>query len=271
MTVAILYICTGKYSIFWKDFYQSCELFFLPEDEKKYFVFSDTLDQKECGHNVEIIYQEKMGWPFDTLKRFHLFTSIKQKLLNYDYLFFFNANILFRQAIDESILFVNNTAAELIVVRHPFFAWVMHPRDFPYERRKTSTAYLKKNEGEVYAFGAFNGGRAKSYLEMAETLKSNIDEDLKNDIIAIWHDESHLNKYIWTSKKPILYLEHNYAFPQGQELDLKANVFISVLDKNNYGGHDFLRDKENSIPVPRRRPATLVQRIKNRLRRMYKR
>lgn len=271
MRIGILYICTGKYSIFWKDFYNSCEAFFLPDSNKRYFVFSDTLRKEDCGDNVELIYKEKMDWPYDTLMRFHLFTSIKSKLLSIDYLFFFNANILIKQKIDQSILFVGKTPAELIVVKHPFFTWVKRPKEFPYERRKISTAYLGINEGKFYAFGAFNGGQAEAYLEMAETLKANIDHDLKQDVIALWHDESQLNKYIWNFKKNLKVLEHNYAFPEGHDLDLKDNIFISVLDKNRFGGHDFLRGKGNSIPLQSPQTPSLVKKIRNRLRRMYTR
>ena len=39
--VAVLYICTGKYDVFWKDFYISYEKYFLPDCEKHYYVFTD--------------------------------------------------------------------------------------------------------------------------------------------------------------------------------------------------------------------------------------
>ena len=39
--IAILYICTGKYVVFWKDFYQSFEKKFLKKSEVEYFVFTD--------------------------------------------------------------------------------------------------------------------------------------------------------------------------------------------------------------------------------------
>ena len=40
-TIGILYICTGPYVLFWQDFFESFEKFFLPELEKKYYVFTD--------------------------------------------------------------------------------------------------------------------------------------------------------------------------------------------------------------------------------------
>lgn len=45
MRIAILYICTGKYNVFWDGFYKSSEKFFLKDEaEKEYFVFTDNMD-----------------------------------------------------------------------------------------------------------------------------------------------------------------------------------------------------------------------------------
>lgn len=265
MNTGILYICTGKYSIFWDEFYKSCETHFLPNCKKKYFVFSDTLNKAQYPDNVELIYQEKLGWPYDTLKRFDLFLSIKNELSALDYLFFMNANLVVQRDIDDAILFVDNKPADLIVTHHPFFHWVEHSKHFPYERRKRSTACMGKNEGNMYAFGALNGGTSESYLEMAATLSANIQKDLDNNIIALWHDESQLNKYIWMTNKTVRRLDHNYAFPERHDLPLKDEIYITVLDKAKFGGHDFLREQENSIPVTPAAGMSLVERIKNKL------
>lgn len=41
MKVGILYICTGAYTVFWPDFFQSFQQNFLPGVEKTYYVFTD--------------------------------------------------------------------------------------------------------------------------------------------------------------------------------------------------------------------------------------
>src|SRR5689334_23253296 len=94
MKIGILYICTGKYSIFWKDFYENAEALLLPGDHKDYFVFTDAAgiayEQKE---NVHKIFQEKLEWPYPTLLRFHMFLKVESQLMQMDYIFFFNANM----------------------------------------------------------------------------------------------------------------------------------------------------------------------------------
>jgi Glycosyltransferase family 6 len=85
--VGILYICTGRYIQFFNSFYQNAERNLLQSYEKHYFVFTDS-DLEISNNRIHQTYQEKLGWPYDTLMRFHLFNSIKQYLQNMNYLFF---------------------------------------------------------------------------------------------------------------------------------------------------------------------------------------
>ena len=80
--IAILYICTGKYSVFWKEFYRSMEKYFLRNSEVEYFVFTDAdkLYDEEKNARIHRIRQENLGWPGNTLFRFRMFVSIKEKL-----------------------------------------------------------------------------------------------------------------------------------------------------------------------------------------------
>ena len=41
MKIAILYICTGRYAQFFHDFYQSAKQYFLTDEDKTFFVFTD--------------------------------------------------------------------------------------------------------------------------------------------------------------------------------------------------------------------------------------
>ena len=40
-TIGMLYICTGKYTVFWPEFYETFSRNFLPGCKKEYFVFTD--------------------------------------------------------------------------------------------------------------------------------------------------------------------------------------------------------------------------------------
>lgn len=92
MRIGILYICTGKYDIFWKDFYLSAERYFMQDQSFiiEYYVFTDSpqLYDEENNEHIHRIKQKNLGWPDNTLKRFHIFLRIKEQLeRETDYLF----------------------------------------------------------------------------------------------------------------------------------------------------------------------------------------
>ena len=98
--VGMLYICTGKYTVFWPEFYRTFNEKFLPNCEKKYFVFTDApAIEYEDAPGVHRIYQEPYPWPYSTLKRFSIFLTQETVLSKMDYLFFFNANLTCTQTI----------------------------------------------------------------------------------------------------------------------------------------------------------------------------
>lgn len=235
--VAILYICTGRYSRFWNDFYLTSEKFFLNNCEKEYFVFTDgKIDI--FNKRVHKIRQKKLGWPYDTLLRFRMFNTIKNELQNFDYIFFLNANIQFVESVDESIL--PTKQEKLLAVQHPGF-YNKGRAEYTYETNPLSTAFINTYEGNDYYMGGFNGGVSTEYIKLIEILNASIDEDLKKGIIAVWHDESHLNKYLLNFKN-LKVLDQSYGFPEDWDLPFKPKIII--LNKDKVGGHELLRSKE---------------------------
>lgn len=233
MKIAILYICTGKYDIFWEGFYQSSEQYFLTDHEKHYFIFTDSKSIKENHSRIHKIDQDSLGWPYNTLMRFKFFRSIENELREFDYIYFFNSNMRFLTSVGEEV-FPTEEEDGLLAVLHPGY-FNKTEKDFPYERNKRSLAYIKK--GKHYFMGGFNGGKAKNFLNLINELNKNIETDLTNGLIAIWHDESHLNAYLLHKNNRIL--SPAYGFGEGWALPFDPKII--VLDKTKFGGHDFLR------------------------------
>ena len=202
--VAILYICTGQYNVFWNFFYDSAEQFLLPGYEKHYFVFTDAGKiYNEDSALVHKIYQQALPWPYPTLYRFKFFKSIEQELKAYDYIYFFNSNIKIIKTITAEA-FLPGADEELVVTQHPYY-WNKKNKKFTYDRNPASKAFVPMGEGSIYAAGGLNGGRAKDYLRFINSCNDYTEQDLLNNIIALWHDESYLNRYIIGKKIKMLH------------------------------------------------------------------
>ena len=222
-SIGILYICTGPYVLFWKDFYESFEKNFLPSYEKRYYVFTDAEEIfAENNLNVKKIAIEPMPWPLITLFRFSTFLKIEDELNKCDYLMFSNANMICNEIITPEE-FLPRKNEVLSVTAHPGY-YGKSKIEFPYERRKISSAYIPWNCGENYVIGAMFCGTSDAFIKMSKTLKHNIEEDLKKNIIAKWHDESQLNRYI-VNKPGVRILEPMYCYPCGMEVSYPKKIY----------------------------------------------
>lgn len=240
--VGILVIALGRYEAFWPELYKSCEKYFLPNWKKEYFVFTDSKKLKfNDKENVHSIYQKKLGWPYDSMMRFEMFYRRKPMLEKCDYLYFLNINLICKKQIGEEII---PTAANdwFMVCTHSGY-YNKSVENFPYDRNQNCTAFIPYGEGKHYAPGGFNGGRSLEFLSFCETCAKNVRIDLKNKIIALWHDESHLNKYI-LDKNPLI-MPINYMYPKNvkwlKETVYSKDIKMELRDKVHYGGHYYLR------------------------------
>lgn len=250
--IAILYIATGRYTIFWDVFYESAERYFLPTCQKHYFVFTDRSEDIRHKGNVQIIEQEKLGWPYDTLMRFDIFLKAEEMLKPMDYIYFFNANLEFIDTITESEFI--SPDKPLLGILHPGF-WDKTPEQFTYDRNIDSLVYIPQDTGYQYFMGGGNGGRADAYLSLIHELSRRISYDLDKGLIALWHDESHLNRYYYEQHDNLHILSVSYSTPEewysGNMLRKllyarglrQRGVKVVIRNKANpwFGGHAWLR------------------------------
>lgn len=226
-TIGILYLCTGPYRLFWDEFYDSFEKNFLLDTEKHYFVFSDALGDLEPRYgkskNVTLIHIDAMPWPLVTLLRFRYFISIEEQLSQCEYLMFSNANIACEQVVTEEEFLPRKSQGEkLSFVKHPGY-WNKASCCCPLERRRRSLAYVPYNSREPYVIGAMFAGEGDAFLRMSRVLRDRIEVDLKDNTIARWHDESHLNRYI-VGRTDNRFLPPAYCYPWGFDLPLDRKI-----------------------------------------------
>lgn len=228
-TIGILYIATGPYIAFWNRFFDTFEEYFLPDTEKHYMVFTDAHEfYQSSNERVHIKYLKSEPWPLPTLMKFHTFLEYRGELSQYDYLYQSNANIICLQKVEEKEFLPRKELGEnLMFTLHPGYYQKNHIF-WPYDRNRKSLAYVPYSYGEHFVFGAMNGGTAEGYLDFISTMDKRIVEDLKQGIIAKWHDESHINHDI-IGRTDYRLLPPAYCYPVG--FDIPGKKIITGVEK----------------------------------------
>lgn len=217
--VGLLVMATGKYTTFVPPLIDSAEKYFCRNHKVTYFVFTDGPIETKAK-NVVIIYQPRLGWPYDTMMRYHVYYDHREVLETQDYLFACDADMLFVNEVGDEIL------SERVATQHPGFVG----KRGSYETDPRSLACINDDEGEQYFAGGFYGGSAKEVIRIAHTNAQNIDADLAKGVIAVWHDESHWNRYC-IDNKPTLILSPSYCYPESWTLPYPKKLL--ALDKNH--------------------------------------
>jgi hypothetical protein len=111
-------------------------------------------------------------------------------------------------------------------VQHPEMSY--KPREsWPVENNIIeSNAYLEKTSLNSYVQGCFYGGGSGRFLEMIQILAQWTKEDLSNDIIPIWHDESYLNKYVNMNSHEyfINIISPAFSYPENSRLPFRIRI-----------------------------------------------
>jgi len=238
LNIGLSIVATGKYIAFVKPLLDSAEKYFCPQHKRTYFIFTDgssddlqSLLNSPYAENVVITYQKRLGWPYDTLMRFSIYNEHSNLFAETDYMFATDADMLFVGTEGNEIL------GDRVATQHPGFEKnkPLWGNIAPYDRNPKSTAYIAYDSGTYYFAGGFYGGTTSEFIKMANIITHNILTDLaKNNYIAIWHDESHLNRY-FIDNLPTIMLDRSYCYPENGEKKgyPTCSPKLLALDKNH--------------------------------------
>lgn len=238
MKIGLLVIATNDYTDFLQPLITSADKHLLKERSYEgrstkldvtYFVFSNKDLNLQSDRDIIYTKVHHKPWPWMTLGRYHIFHEVHDKLKDMDFLYYCDSDMLFVDAVGQEIL------GERVGTIHPGF---LGGRGTP-ESNPQSTAYIPANVPVSYCAGGFNGGSSSEFLAMAEKLSRNISQDFHNGIIAIWHDESHLNRY-YAEFAPTVRLDPSYCYPESWDLPFPKKLL--ALDKN----HEEIRKEDGS-------------------------
>lgn len=246
MRIAILYICTGKYEIFWDRFYDTSQKHFYAGHLKHYFVFTDSeriIRQRDS--NISVYYQAKSGWPYDTLLRYNWFCTIQDLLREYDVCYYVNANSEFLRDVTEEEIPFPSTEYPLVLSIHPKYYDDDLGVTFNPERNPDSLAYVPEGTKCRSHCGAFWGAKSDAFIEMSCILRDRTADDLSRGIIAVWHDQSHLIKY--ATEVPHYNIENGLvSYEEYADFDKCLLVFTA---KSKFGGNDNLREVSTRVKL----------------------
>ena len=230
MKILILTIATNKYIQFVERLYDNIEENFLNGHEIRGLLFTE--HDVETSDNIKVSKIDHEDWPMPTLKRYNYFVKEKDYISQFDYCYYFDVDMGIVSKVGDEVL------DDLVATMHPYQSF--YPKEQrSYDRNPKSLAYVPMcKEGELYYAGGFNGGSTKRFLEMAEILADRVTKDLENGVIALWHDESQMNRYL-IDNPPTKSLTPSYCFAEEQMLMIfyPYDAKIIALKKD----HDELR------------------------------
>ncbi|XP_067263870.1 histo-blood group ABO system transferase-like [Chanodichthys erythropterus] len=234
ITIATTVFALGKYTRFLKDFLESAEDHYFVGFRVHYYLFTDqpeAVPEVKMGENHHLTVRRVPSmdrWQDISMGRMELLEKLMENELanEADYIF----------CLDVDTKFYGHWGSEslgrLVGVIHPWF--FDYPRDqFTYERRPESQAFIPAGEGDYYYTAAAFGGSLADVHNLTKTCREQMNIDAANSIEAIWHEESHLNKY-FLYNKPSKLLSPEYLW---RDINISVGqvkiIRFSHVAKNN--------------------------------------
>ena len=227
-SIVVLNIATNKYLEYWKELVDSAEDNTVQEDNVHFWLFTDQPEEAKnyamnfSNISVHVFEIPSLGWPEATLLRYEIFLDqvFKSEAGIFVYL---DADMLIAKspwrAIREKLSY-----SEICLVQHPGY-WrpsgieriLCYLRDTrlllrdclllirygalgKWEVRNRSIAYVPRSLRKYYYCGGMWFGRRNAIRRMIDQLASNVRTDSSRGLVAVWHDESHLNKWAINNK-----------------------------------------------------------------------
>lgn len=236
MKLSVIFIGTGKYLNFLPNWYKSCEKYLIPSIDKEYHVFTDG-ELSNTPDNIILHYQEHLSWPFITLLRFDTILKISDLLLKSDWVLFLDADMLVVDEIKEEDIFSDK---KYIGVHHPCHFMGLNPHNiFPgaFENNPNSLSCITSEDDiSVYFQGCLWGGKVPHVIDMIKELQKRTEDDLSRKVIAIWHDESHMNKFFSERRDEVNVLGPSFAYPEvfSDYCNFESRIVHLAKDNSKY-------------------------------------
>ena len=243
-SISIFVIATNTYVDYALNLIRSSARWAEANSQIQFLLLTDTeADVQQFAHYRKSITVNQFripsyGWPEATLLRFHLMTEHWEHATG-EIVMYLDADTEIVSPLIFEDLFKLSTKSEsngVTPVLHPGYFNRSRLRNAvnrtklgPWEIRIRSTAYVPFRLRRDYVCGGVIWGLREAFLQMCTSIKTNIDLDLQQSIVARHNDESHLNN--WFANHPTLPATPEWAFASGYRNLVGMNPRIEVIHK----------------------------------------
>lgn len=258
-SLGILTVATNRYINYWREQAASVDKYISGDVEVTFHVFTDnpkavvdfgkTLRAKVHAHPVE-----SYGWPDATLYRYALISKFASEYSE-DFLMHLDADTIARSEFglgDMTSLLENG----ICLVHHPGFfrpkgsgmlgyyfrnmgqlfsdtqSLLIQGGIGSWETNPESLAFVPRKIRHKYVCGGVWWGTRAAILEMVRVLADRVVRDESNGILAVWHDESHLNW--WSSQNLHGLANPSFCYAEGYPQLKSLPVLIEAVDKTTH-------------------------------------
>lgn len=259
-TVAILTVATNRYLQYWRSMATSADHFLFPDSRLTFYVFTDQpkaalrLNSELTRSHVVPVPIRNLGWPEATLLRYEMFRDSWDRIQE-DVVIHLDADMAIATDTHLDPPPANWTNG-IAFVRHPgyrrpslghrlilylkspkhlkadFLSWRRHGALGSWETDRVSTAFVPRVQRRVYVCGGVWMGRREPLGQLISILADRTSEDLENGVIAVWHDESHLNWYASLHEHYLYDSEKCFAPGYANLSDLKPEIIAIEKGEN---------------------------------------
>ncbi|XP_049893960.1 alpha-1,3-galactosyltransferase 2-like isoform X2 [Epinephelus moara] len=229
-SVALTVFAVGRYlDVYLATFLNSAEQHFMLGLPVTYYVFTDVPEKVPDiklapQRSIKVFKVEKNSrWQDISMMRMKTISDVIESDIRHSctHIFCFDVDQVFTGRFGSEAL------GESVALLHAHY-YHLPEMLFTYDRNPESKAFMQS--GDFYYHAAVFGGSWKSVKALTEACYQSIMEDKQNNVEALWHDESHLNKYMWLHKPSrVLSPEYCWDTSIGYRSDIRVNRLLWAL------------------------------------------
>jgi hypothetical protein len=227
-SLGILTIATNVYIDYWEDmvmsldsnleYGQKCVAHVFTEQTERANIIAKKLKKV----SVQVHEIQGYRWPDATIRRYEVFSKFSN-LVDQDVVMHLDADMIILENVYIDLIDAVKEK-DVALIAHPGFwnrrfTWIARIRDYffwsrsiygSWETRRKSEAYVNPKSRKPYVCGGIWLGKNQAIFELIKQLAKSVEIDRNNSIMAVWHDESHLNQ--WASKNDFALLSPEFCF-----------------------------------------------------------